>query len=72
MVSAIIPAYNAAKFLPAAIASVQQQTFSDWELLIINDGSTDDTVEIVTEHQKKSDVGDRIHLNTARLRRNRG
>lgn len=62
MVSAIIPAYNAAKFLPAAIASVQQQTYMNWELLIINDGSTDDTVEIVREHQKKSDVGDRIHL----------
>ncbi|QLE43820.1 glycosyltransferase family 2 protein [Nostoc sp. C052] len=59
MVSAIIPAYNAAKFLPAAIASVQQQTYMNWELLIINDGSTDDTVEIVREHQKKSD---RIHL----------
>lgn len=59
MVSVIIPAYNAADFLPDAIASVKQQTFSDWELLIINDGSTDDTVEIVREYQKGND---QIHL----------
>ncbi|AUT01465.1 glucosyl transferase [Nostoc sp. CENA543] len=59
MVSVIIPAYNAAEFLPAAIASVKQQTFADWELLIINDGSTDDTVAIIGEYQT---VDERIHL----------
>ncbi|BAB73988.1 glycosyltransferase family 2 protein [Anabaena sp. FACHB-709] len=55
LISVIIPAYNAAKFLPDAIASVEKQTFTDWELLIINDGSTDDTIEVVREHQKTSD-----------------
>jgi glycosyltransferase involved in cell wall biosynthesis len=59
MVSVIIPAYNAAEFLGAAIASVQKQTFSDWELLIINDGSTDDSVAIIGEYQT---IDDRIHL----------
>ncbi|MBD2497773.1 glycosyltransferase family 2 protein [Nostoc sp. FACHB-280] len=59
MVSVIIPAYNAAQFLPDAIASVQQQTFADWELLIVNDGSTDNTIEVVQEYQKNCD---RIHL----------
>ncbi|MBU7583568.1 MAG: glycosyltransferase family 2 protein [Nostoc sp. TH1S01] len=59
MVSVVIPAYNAAQFLPDAIASVQQQTFADWELLIVNDGSTDDTIEVIREYQKNSD---RIHL----------
>ncbi|MEA5616606.1 glycosyltransferase family A protein [Cronbergia sp. UHCC 0137] len=52
MVSVIIPAYNAAEFLPTAIASVQQQTFTNWELLIINDGSTDNTIEVVRQYQK--------------------
>ncbi|WP_071188885.1 glycosyltransferase family 2 protein [Trichormus sp. NMC-1] len=59
MVSVIIPAYNAAQFLPAAIASVQEQTFSDWELLIINDGSTDDTVAVVRQYQETDNC---IHL----------
>ncbi|WP_413172285.1 glycosyltransferase family 2 protein [Anabaena azotica] len=59
MVTAIIPAYNAAQFLSATITSVQQQTFSDWELLIINDGSTDDTVEVIRQYQE---TDHRIHL----------
>ncbi len=59
MVTVIIPAYNAAEFLPAAITSVQQQTCSDWELLIINDGSTDDTVAVVRQYQE---IDHCIHL----------
>jgi glycosyltransferase involved in cell wall biosynthesis len=59
MISVVIPAYNAARFLPEAIASVQQQTFSDWELLIINDGSTDDTVSVVRDYEQRDE---RIHL----------
>lgn len=47
MVSIITPAYNAEKFIEETIASVISQTFSNWELLIINDGSTDKTQEIV-------------------------
>ncbi|AFZ01811.1 glycosyltransferase family 2 protein [Calothrix sp. PCC 6303] len=58
-ISVVIPAYNAAQFLPAAITSVQHQTFSDWELLIINDGSTDDTVEVVRQYEQRDT---RIHL----------
>jgi glycosyltransferase involved in cell wall biosynthesis len=43
-VSVVIPAYNSMEYLPATIASVLEQTFTDFELLIINDGSTDDLV----------------------------
>src|SRR3989338_5770839 len=42
-VSVIIPTYNRAHFITEAIASVQAQTFSDWELIVADDGSTDDT-----------------------------
>jgi len=42
-----MPAYNAGKFLPTSIESVLNQTLRDWELLIINDGSTDDTEYII-------------------------
>lgn len=46
-VDVIIPAYNAARFLPAAIESVAAQTFKDWRILLVDDGSADDTSEIV-------------------------
>ena len=44
-----MPAYNAEKYIGEAITSVLDQTFTDFELLIINDGSTDATVKII-EH----------------------
>lgn len=47
MFSIILPTYNRAQYLPKAIKSVQEQTFSNWELIIIDDGSTDNTNEVV-------------------------
>ena len=46
-VSIIMPAYNSAKYIGPAIRSVIDQTFTDWELLLFNDGSTDETDEVV-------------------------
>ncbi|MEO1669288.1 MAG: glycosyltransferase family A protein [Cyanobacteria bacterium J06631_2] len=46
-VSIIIPVYNAAKTIVETIDSVRQQTIDDWELIVVNDGSTDNTLEIV-------------------------
>ncbi|MGL4881058.1 MAG: glycosyltransferase family 2 protein [Waterburya sp.] len=46
-ISVIIPAYNAEKTISRTIESVQKQTFGDFELIIINDGSIDRTAEIV-------------------------
>jgi len=46
-VSIIIATYNFEKFLKETIESVFQQTFQDWELIIVDDGSTDKTSEIV-------------------------
>ena len=48
LVSVIMPAYNAAPFIEEAIASVIAQTVADWELIVIDDCSTDDTVQIVS------------------------
>jgi glycosyltransferase involved in cell wall biosynthesis len=47
IISIIIPAYNAERTILNTIVSVQQQTFSDFELIVINDGSTDRTLEIL-------------------------
>jgi glycosyltransferase involved in cell wall biosynthesis len=47
-ISVIIPAYNAERTILETIESVRQQTFSDFELVIINDGSTDKTLALVS------------------------
>ena len=46
-ISVIVPAYNAERTILETINSVQQQTFSDFELIVINDGSTDRTLELL-------------------------
>lgn len=46
MISIILPAYNAERFIARAIDSIIKQTFPEWELILVDDGSTDKTVEI--------------------------
>ena len=50
IISVIMPVYNGQCFLSRAIESILDQTFTDFELLIINDGSTDQTAEICTHY----------------------
>ncbi|NIR44948.1 MAG: glycosyltransferase, partial [Gemmatimonadetes bacterium] len=45
LVSVITATYNRAAFLPAALRSVSEQTLDDWEHVVVDDGSTDDTPE---------------------------
>ncbi|MEM0993254.1 MAG: glycosyltransferase, partial [Bacteroidota bacterium] len=46
-ISVLLPVYNAAKYLPACLESILGQTFSDFELIIVEDGSTDESLEII-------------------------
>lgn len=53
LVTVIIPTYNSAQYLSAAVESVLQQTFKDFELLIIDDGSKDNTSELAKTFSDK-------------------
>jgi cellulose synthase/poly-beta-1,6-N-acetylglucosamine synthase-like glycosyltransferase len=57
-VDIIIPAYNAARFLPAALESVLAQTFTDWRILLVDDGSTDHTSVIAAQFKQR--MGDKL------------
>lgn len=48
-VSIILPTYNRARFLPEAFDSILRQSFADWELIVVDDGSTDETEALVAE-----------------------
>ena len=52
-ISVIIPTFNRAKILPKAIDSVLQQTYKDYEIVVIDDGSTDDTKEVLMRYGDK-------------------
>lgn len=52
MINVIIPMYNASKFIKRCIDSVKTQTFSDWNMIIVDDGSVDDSLSIVKQYEK--------------------
>lgn len=49
LVSILMPAYNAERYIEEAIRSVLAQTYTEWELLVVNDGSTDRTPELIAQ-----------------------
>jgi len=53
VISVVVPCYNQAEYLEEALQSVFNQTFTDWECLIVNDGSSDDTEIIAKQWQEK-------------------
>lgn len=50
-VTVCIPTFNRYHILPFAIENVQKQTYSDWELIVCDDGSTDETPELMAKYQ---------------------
>ena len=61
VVSIVMPVYNGEKYLRQSIASVVNQTFKDWDLIIVDDCSTDSSPEIMNEYAKADDRIQVIH-----------
>lgn len=59
--SVIMPVYNVEKYLIRSIESILNQTYSDWELILVNDGSTDSSGEICQKYSDKYDSIKVIH-----------
>ncbi len=53
LVSILMPTFNAEKFIKAAIESVQKQTYENWEMILVDDASTDETVKIIDDFAQK-------------------
>lgn len=53
LVSIITPSYNSTEFISEMIDSILAQTYKNWELLITDDCSTDDSVEVIQRYVKK-------------------
>lgn len=67
MVTVFIPCYNAGRFISETIDSILVQTYQDFEILIIDDGSTDNSSEILNQYAEKDE---RIRI--LKNKRNRG
>src|SRR3990167_9298210 len=57
LISVVIPTYNHAKYLHIALESVIKQSFSNWEVIVVNNYSEDNTIDVVEAFQDQ-----RIHL----------
>lgn len=66
LVSVITPTYNCARFITETIRSVQAQTYKNWEMIIVDDHSTDDTINVITPYIKtdKRIIYHRLNINS--------
>lgn len=72
LVSVIMPAYNAGPYIGEAIQSILDQTFANWDLIVVDDGSTDNTAEVVAtflsdrriRYHKQPNGGEPVARNT--------
>jgi glycosyltransferase involved in cell wall biosynthesis len=55
LISIVIPAYNAERFIGQTLQSICDQTVTDWECVVVNDGSTDNTAQVVREIAQRDD-----------------
>lgn len=56
LISIVLPTYNGSKFIKQSIESIIKQSYKNWELIIVNDASTDNTLEIIEEFLQDSRI----------------
>ena len=61
LISIIVPAYNIEKFVERCLESISAQTYQDLEIIVVDDGSTDSTAEVIDQYRKKDDRVIAIH-----------
>ena len=62
-ISVVIPVFNGAETIRETLDSVLAQTWQDWEIIVVNDGSTDDTLAVLAQYQQQHpDLGDRFRV----------
>lgn len=71
MVSVLVPAYNVEKYLKRALDSVLNQTYKDFEIILIDDGSTDSTPQICDEYGRRYDFVHAYHQKNIGLSKTR-
>lgn len=71
LISVIIPAYNGARYIAVAVESVLNQTYTNWEIIVINDGSTDSTSQVLQPYLDRIRYIERENQGVAAAR-NRG
>jgi len=67
LVSIVLPTYNGEKFIKDSIESILSQTYTNWELIVVNDCSSDNTLKIIEEYAKK-DSRINIVINSTNLK----
>lgn len=68
LVSVIIPAYNSSRYICEAIDSVLSQTYDNLEVIVVNDGSTDTTLQVLEKYHKRIIVIDQLNQGAAHAR----
>ncbi|WP_353989207.1 glycosyltransferase [Pediococcus argentinicus] len=63
LLSVIIPVYNAEKYINSCLSSIIQQSFQDFEIIIINDGSTDNSLKVLNEFKNSNKIKNFIVVN---------
>ena len=58
LISIMMPAFNAEKYIASAIQSIVNQSYPEWELIVVNDGSTDRTAQIVEKFTDSKDMSE--------------
>ena len=59
-ISVLTPSYNDEISITKTLNSLKNQTYTDWESIIIDDGSTDETKRIIEDYKKKNNLEDKI------------